>query len=125
MDYRILGPLEARGEREPLPLGGGKPRAVLAVLLLHANEPVSADRLAVALWGEDAPASAARTVQVYVSRLRRALGADERLTSSRAGYRLLVSPGELDLDRFERLAEDGVRALTDGRPQAAGELLRE
>ena len=55
-------------------LGGTKPRALLAVLLLHANEPVSAERLAVALWGEDAPAGAVKTVQVHVSRLRKALG---------------------------------------------------
>src|SRR5215208_567213 len=125
MEFKILGPLEVSRGDAVVALPGGKPRAVLAVLLLHANEPVSADRLAMALWGEDASAGAVRTVQVYVSRLRRALGETERLTSSRAGYRLCVRPGELDLDRFERLAEDGVRALTDGRPQAAGELLRE
>ena len=67
-------------------LGGAKPRAVLAVLLLHANEPVSADRLALALWGEDAPASAVKTVQVHVSRLRKALGDRDVLTSTGAAY---------------------------------------
>ena len=77
MDFRILGPLEARNERGAVALGGVKPRAVLAVLLLHANEPVSAERLAVALWGEDAPAGAVKTVQVHVSRLRKALGDPE------------------------------------------------
>ena len=74
MEFRILGPLEVRGELGAVALGGIKPRAVLAVLLLHANEPVSAERLALALWGEDAPAGAVKTVQVYVSRLRKALG---------------------------------------------------
>jgi hypothetical protein len=70
MEFRILGPLEVNGEHGAVALGGIKPRAVLAVLLLHANEPVSADRLALALWGEDAPAGAVKTVQVHASRLR-------------------------------------------------------
>ena len=74
MNFQILGPLEVRSERGAVGLEGLKPRAVLAVLLLHANEPVSAERLAVALWGEDAPAGAVKTVQVHVSRLRKALG---------------------------------------------------
>jgi hypothetical protein len=59
MEFRILGPLEVRAGGEPVPLPGAKPRAVLAVLLLHANRPVGADRIAQALWGEDAPAGAA------------------------------------------------------------------
>src|SRR5215218_738954 len=100
MEFKVLGPLEVRRDGRSVALPGGKPRAVLAVLLLHANEPVSAERLAVALWGEDAPVGAVRTVQVYVSRLRRALGDDQLLATSRAGYRLRVRPGELDLDRF-------------------------
>ena len=55
MEFRILGPLEVRAGGEVVPLPGAKPRAVLAVLLLHANRPVGADRIAQALWGEDAP----------------------------------------------------------------------
>jgi DNA-binding SARP family transcriptional activator len=125
MEFRILGPLEVRSDGTTVALPGGKPRAVLAVLLLHANEPVSAERLAVALWGEDAPAGAVRTVQVHVSRLRRALGDDESLATSRAGYRLRVRPGELDLDRFERLVDDGRRALAESRAEQARELLRQ
>ena len=74
MQFRILGPLEVHGDHGSVALGGAKPRAVLAVLLLHANEPVSAERLALALWGEDAPGGAVKTVQVHVSRLRKALG---------------------------------------------------
>jgi DNA-binding SARP family transcriptional activator len=69
MDFRILGPLEVRDELGAVALGGVRPRAVLAVLLLNADEPVSAERLALALWGEDAPAGAAKTVPVYVGLL--------------------------------------------------------
>ena len=74
MEFRILGPLEVRADGHAVALPGAKPRAVLAVLILHANEPVSAERLAQDLWGEDAPAGAVNTVQVHVSRLRKALG---------------------------------------------------
>ena len=74
MEFKILGPFEVSNERGAVALGGAKSRAVLAVLLLNANEPVSAERLALALWGEDAPAGAVKAVQVHVSRLRKALG---------------------------------------------------
>ena len=60
MEFSILGPLEVRADGRAVALGGVKPRAVLAVLVLHANEPVSAERLALALWGEDAPAARSR-----------------------------------------------------------------
>jgi predicted ATPase/DNA-binding SARP family transcriptional activator len=125
MEFAILGPLEVRRDGRVLALGGGRPRALLAMLLLHANEPVSAERLAHGLWGEDAPAGAVRTVQVYVSRLRRALGDDELVVTTPAGYRLRVGPGELDAERFEQLVEDGRRALADRRADEAGGLLRE
>src|SRR4051794_26385969 len=111
MEFRILGPLEVRGDQGVMPLGGVKPRAVLAGLLLHANEPVSAERLALALWGEEAPATATRTVQVHVSRLRKALGDGEVVTTTPAGYRLRVGPGELDAARFDALAAEGRRLL--------------
>jgi predicted ATPase/DNA-binding SARP family transcriptional activator len=125
MEFRILGPLEVRRDGHAVVLGGGRPRALLAVLLLRANEPVSAERLAGALWGEDAPTGAARTVQVYVSRLRRALGDETLLATTPAGYRLRVDPGELDSAHFERLLEDGRRALSEGRAGEAGALLRD
>jgi hypothetical protein len=125
MDFQILGPLEARSERGAVGLRGLKPRAVLAMLLLHANEPVSAERLAVGLWGQDAPAGAVKTVQVHVSRLRKALGDPETLTTTPAGYRLRVRPGELDAERFARGAAEGRRALEAGDAQRAGVVLRE
>jgi DNA-binding SARP family transcriptional activator len=125
MEFRILGPLEVRSERGVLALGGVKPRAVLAVLLLHANEPVSADRLALALWGEEASAGAVKTVQVHMSRLRKALGDGDIVTTTAAGYRLRVRPGELDAERFERLAEEGRRALATGQVEQSATILRE
>ncbi|MEA2187265.1 MAG: hypothetical protein QOK16_2276 [Solirubrobacteraceae bacterium] len=125
MEFRILGPLEVHGECGALALGGAKPRALLAVLLLHANESVSAERLALALWGEDAPPSAIKRIQVHVSRLRKALGRPKILTTTPAGYRLRVLPGELDAELFARLLQDGHRALADGDAGHAAAVLRE
>ena len=125
MHFQILGPLEVRSERGAVGLEGLKPRAVLAVLLLHANEPVSAERLAVALWGQDAPPGAVKTVQVHVSRLRKALGDPEAVTTTPAGYRLRVRPGELDAERFAYGVAEGRRALEAGDAERAGVVLRE
>src|SRR5829696_1344334 len=125
MDFRILGPLEVRAEPGPVALGGAKPRAVLAMLLLNANESVSSDRLATALWGEEAPAGSAKTVQVYVSRLRKALDHPDVVATTPAGYCLHVEPDELDAERFARQVEEGRAALTSGRPERAGTILRD
>jgi predicted ATPase/DNA-binding SARP family transcriptional activator len=123
MEFRILGPLEVRADGRAVALAGAKPRALLAVLVLHANQPVSAERLALALWGEDAPAGAVKTVQVHVSRLRKALGDPDVLATTPAGYRLRVRPGELDAERFERLVADGRRALAAGAAERAVAVL--
>src|SRR4051812_30552591 len=125
MEFRILGPFEVLDERGPVALGGIKPRAVLAMLLLHANEPVSAERLALALWGEDAPDGAVKTVHVHVWRLRKALGDPGLITTTPAGYCLRVHADELDAASFERLVEDGRGALADGRAEHAAALLRQ
>ena len=120
MDFRILGPVEALAQGRPLAVAGARQRALLALLLLHAGEPVSRDRLITDLWGERPPDGAVKTVQAVVSRLRRALGGEaSRLVTGAAGYRLRVEPDELDLARFERLCEDGRRALAAGRPGRA------
>src|SRR5215213_5573933 len=124
MEFGILGPLVVRADGRSVPLGGGKPRAVLAVLVLHANQPVSAERVAVALWGEDVPPSAVKTVQVYVARLRKALDDPDVLVTTPAGYCLRVRPGELDAERFEREIADGRQALATGRAQHAAAQLR-
>src|SRR4051812_25500354 len=114
MEFSVLGPLEVRADGRPVRVGGIKPRAVLAVLALHANQPVSAERLALALWGEDAPAGAVRTVQVHVSRLRKALGDSDILATTPGGYRLRLQAGELDAERFDRHVAEGMRAMAAG-----------
>jgi WD40 repeat protein/DNA-binding SARP family transcriptional activator len=125
MEFLILGPIDVRNGSTSVALGGIKPKAVIAVLLMHANEPVSAERLALALWGEEAPGGAIKTVRVHVSRLRKALGDPDVLTTMPAGYRLRVRRGELDAHRFEDLVEDGRRMLADGQPVEAATILRE
>jgi DNA-binding SARP family transcriptional activator len=102
MDFRILGPLEVWDGDRRLALVGSKRRAVLAFLLLHANEVVSADRLIDQLWGEKAPRNAAAALQTHVSRLRKELGPE--IVATRAwGYVLRTEPRAIDLERFQRL----------------------
>ena len=125
MEFGILGPLEVRSEQGDVAVAGGKPAAVLAVLLLHANEPVSADKLAIALWGEDAQDGASKAVQVNVSRLRKALGDPEIVKTTPAGYRLAIEPGQLDAARFEELVKHGRRTLRNGEAAQASEVLRQ
>jgi predicted ATPase/DNA-binding SARP family transcriptional activator len=125
MRFGILGPLlVADDQGRELALGGPKQRAVLAVLLLHAREVVSSDRLIDDLWGERAPASAAKNVQAYVSGLRKALGVGILLTRA-GGYALEVEPGEIDAERFWQLAGDGHDLLEAGDVQVAAARLRE
>jgi DNA-binding SARP family transcriptional activator len=111
MEFRILGPLEVSDEGGQVSLAGGKPRALLAMLLLHPNEVVSADRLIDELWGDGSPERAAAALRVNVSRLRKALPQGVLATRS-PGYVIRVEPAELDLDRFERLVDEarGLRA---------------
>ncbi len=106
MDFRILGPLEVSDDGRLLDLGGAKHRTLLAVLLLHANEVVSADRLIDALWEDEPPDTAAKALQVYVSKLRKALG-KERVQTQAPGYRVNVEDGELDLQRVRALIAAG------------------
>jgi DNA-binding SARP family transcriptional activator len=124
MEFRVLGPLEVDAASGAVALGGSKLRALLALLLLHPNEPVSAERLAVALWGDEAPAASIKTIHVHVSRLRKALGDPDAIATTPAGYRLRVRPGELDADRFQALVAEGRDALLAGRPDRAAAKLR-
>ena len=123
MEFRILGPLEVGLDGPPFAAKGRKPRALLALLLLHRNETVPADRLIDDLWGESPPATAANTLQVYVSQLRKLV--EDRLVREGAGYRLRVQPGELDAERFERMAAEGASALAGRSYAKASEQLLE
>ncbi len=132
VEFRILGPLEISRDGKPVEPGGKKQRALLAILLLNANEVVSSDRLIEELWGESAPETAPKALQVHVSQLRKELepersaGDPGRLLITRSpGYMLVLEPEQLDLNRFDRLARDGREALGAGDPERAAELLRE
>jgi YVTN family beta-propeller protein len=125
MEFRILGPLEVRHDGEGrIPLGAGKQRAALAVLLLHANEVLTTERLIDELWGDSPPKAARKALQVYVAGLRKALG-PERIRTHGPGYRLELAPGELDLDRFERLVQTGRDLRAGGDSAGAATALRE
>jgi class 3 adenylate cyclase/tetratricopeptide (TPR) repeat protein len=122
MEYCVLGPLEVIDESgHKLSLGGAMQQSVLALLLLRVGKTVALDNLIEQLWDEP-PATAARTVQVYISRLRHQLpkGAIE---SGSGGYRLVLDGGGFDLETFERQAEEGHRALAAGQCEEAGRLL--
>src|SRR3954452_6255554 len=108
MQIRLLGLGGAPRDGHPRPVGGAKPRALLAILALHANAPVSSDRLIEGLWGERPPATAHKLVQVLVSQLRKQLGdADVEIVTRGRGYELRMDPDDVDALLFERLLTSG------------------
>src|SRR3954452_11635394 len=131
MEFRLLGPLEVLSGGRSVLVGGGKRRSLLGVLLVHSNEVVSAERLIDELWGERPPPTAAKSVQVYVSQLRKELqpdtpGANGGLLVTRSnGYQLRVGPDDVDVARFERALADGEQGLRHGEPARAAGALRE
>ncbi|MCP3802212.1 tetratricopeptide repeat protein [Allokutzneria sp. A3M-2-11 16] len=104
--FRLLGPLEVRAVDGWRGARAAKQRSVLALLLLHANQVVSVDRLVAEVWPEDPPGSAVNAVQVYVHQIRQLLGGPGLFTRS-GGYALDVGPGELDAECFAQLAARG------------------
>jgi DNA-binding SARP family transcriptional activator/class 3 adenylate cyclase len=124
MDFRLLGPLEISAGHAQLQIAAGRQRALLAILLLHANRTVSRDRIVDGLWGDDVPGSAQKMVQINVSQLRKVLP-EPRLRTRPPGYLLEVRDDELDLARFERSVADGRLALSEGDAAGASRLLRE
>jgi DNA-binding SARP family transcriptional activator len=124
VEFRILGPLEVWHEGRPVHIGGAKERALLVLLLLHAGEPVSVDRLIDELWGDSPPATARKSLQVRVAGLRRAVRGDVLLRRGDA-YVVRLEPDQLDLHRFEQLLSDGSHALAAGDPAVAATTLRE
>src|SRR5439155_17512603 len=122
-EFRLLGPLEAFTDGNPVSLAAAKPRALLALLLLNRNRVVPTEKLIDELWGDEAPARAMKTLQVYVSQLRKELGPDRLLTRA-PGYELRVGEGELDVDRFEKLAAEARARLAAGDAADAVEGMR-
>ncbi len=123
MLYRALGPLEVVGDDgRPVAIGGTKPRALLARLLIERGRPVGIERLADDLWAMSPPSSAAATLHAYVSRLRRVLPQGALVTEG-SGYALRTEPGEVDCDHFEAGVQDGRRALAADDSVRAATLL--
>ena len=122
-EFRILGPLEALIDGNSVNLAATKPRALLALLLLNRNRVVPTETLIDELWGDEPPARATKTLQVYVSQLRKELG-PERLVTRAPGYELRVGEDELDLDRFEKLAAEARERLAAGDAAGAVEGMR-
>ena len=124
MEFRILGPLEVVREGSVLPTPPNKPYALLVLLLLQRGEAVGVDRLADDLWGGQPPATATKSIQVYVSQLRKSLG--EGVLETRGhGYALVADDDAIDAARFERLLDRGTELRAAGEPKAAAEVLTE
>src|SRR5829696_8401357 len=121
MEYRILGPLEVARAGRVVPIGAGRQRALLALLLLNRNQALPTDRLIYELWGERPPATAVKILQNAVSQLRRPLS-DGALVTEGHGYALMVEPGAMDVDEFERAIEQARTAMVamDAASAAAG-----
>jgi DNA-binding SARP family transcriptional activator len=123
VEFRVLGPLEVLVDGRPARLGGPRQRALLAILLVHANEVVSVARLVDEVWGDDPPVTAGNVLQTYISQLRKALGRDTIGTRGR-GYVVAAADGALDLRTFERRAAAGAQARADGRSADAAAEFR-
>jgi DNA-binding SARP family transcriptional activator len=119
IEFRILGPLEAHRDGCAIPLGGPKQRALLAYLLLRANQSVSTDELVDSLWPNQDAESARQALRVAVSRLRSSLNGEASLATRPAGYELLVAENQVDLHRFRALVGDAERAFATGEMEVA------
>ena len=127
VEFSVLGPLEIRVGGRLASTGGTRQRALLAVLLLHANELVSTERLIDEVWGDDPPPTAHKMVQVFISRLRAAIESDRKknttLLTRPPGYLLAVRPEALDLARFQALVGEA-RSIIELDPSRAAVSLR-
>ena len=127
--FGILGPVEALVGERRVAVGGPRQVALLAFLLVHANQAVSVDQLIDGLWSNQNPAGAVKRVQVAVARLRKAVGSDDAdgespLRSTAGGYLLAVAPGLLDAEVFSARIGQGREALASGDAAQAAEVLR-
>ena len=125
VEFGILGPVQAVRDGRVLGLGGPKPRAVLALLLVAGGRVIPAERLAEELWGGCPPPAAAGTLRAHVSRLRTLLSPDAALVAQGGGYALAAEARQLDAGRFERLLGAGREALERGEAAVAASRFRE
>lgn len=124
MRFSVLGPLAVEAEDgAPLALDRPSLRSTLAVLLLHAAQPLTKALLIDALWGDDPPGDAETALRVRIRDLRRALGAHDLLATQQLGYQIKIKPGELDADNFRTLVVDGHAALDSGNAEDSARLL--
>lgn len=121
-EVRVLGPLEVVGEGGPVVLPGRKHRRLLGALVLAEGRVCSLDALVDAVWGESAPVSARKLLQLYVSQLRKVLPAGAAVVTKESGYALELERGSIDAVRFERLAHEAASALAGGNPALAASL---
>jgi DNA-binding SARP family transcriptional activator/tetratricopeptide (TPR) repeat protein len=119
VEFRVLGPLEVIGAAGPISISGERPRAIVALLALNANTPVTTERLVEAVWREDPPATVDHALRVHISGLRRKLP-ENTIETVGSGYRLNAGPGEVDLAEFESLAAQAARAIGNGEAGASG-----
>jgi predicted ATPase/DNA-binding SARP family transcriptional activator len=124
MEVRLFGELEAVRDGAPVPVRGTKQRSLLALLALHRGQPVSADRLIDALWGDGQAANPANALQAQIGQLRRIFGAAAVITTE-AGYALAVGPGDVDVVRFEQLVANGRALAEQGKMAQASAVLGE
>ncbi len=135
LEIRILGPLTLSYDNRQLSPTARKPRSLLALLLLHANQPVPPAKLLQEMWGAEPPASALPTLQTYVLHLRKLFSAGLGISAAEVaksvlvtgpgGYTFRAAPEHFDLFRYEHLTTDGRRALAEGRNEAAADLLQQ
>jgi DNA-binding SARP family transcriptional activator len=126
VEFRILGPLEVVEDGNPVALGTLKERLVLSVLLLHANEFISRERLIDDLWGEAPPPTAHKAVNVYLSKLRKTLvhEGNDPIETAAGGYRLRVEPELVDAGRMQRLVAEARESVSNGELQNGADLFQ-
>ncbi len=123
-EFDVLGPLRVSRDGVPVRLGAAMLRRLLATLLCTPGRPVAVPALVEALWDDDPPRSAHKTLQIYVLRLRQAMGDRDRVVHGPGGYAAAVSESELDALRFRELTAAGRAARRNGDPAKAGALFR-
>ncbi|WP_280364475.1 BTAD domain-containing putative transcriptional regulator [Nocardia abscessus] len=130
IDVRVLGPVHLLVDGQEVPVGGPKPRAMLAMLTINRGRPVPTDTLAEAVWDGDPPNAYTNSLQVFVHRLRKRLESagvvdpDDILRTVASGYRLDISDAECDVGRYAGARQAGRTASESGDQAAAAAYFR-